>query len=298
MRPLPLSPLRCLPMTKLIVGKYSVELECSRPAPDAWTKLYVHAHVKSGDDDSLFHPIRLRLIPRASRTPSDEILAMFPRCLKTDKDGATRISHACFQGTLENRGDETIGTFEIRPDDPTALSILIELCVSWRAVQDRALLLHSSGVVRDGRLFLFSGPSQSGKTTVATRLNNGGSPFCVEAACILVNSDGAVVAYPTPLSDFDGAAPTRAPMPLYGIVFIEQAETLCIEPLIGARRVVELLKNVRYFFDDAAGCPAILSTAAAIAQKAPCCKMRFEKNDSFWNALDTTLCNESIINGK
>ncbi len=52
----------------------------------------------------------------------------------------------------------------------------LRVIYAWRCLEQGALLVHASGVIRRGRGFVFFGPSGSGKTTSA-RLSPGGADF-------------------------------------------------------------------------------------------------------------------------
>ena len=276
-----------------IIGKYLVS-EAGLRASDV---IYAHAQ-PSPDAESLYSKICLHLHLAGHFAPPPDIAALFPKSRRTGSREAIRIDHARFSGELTYDNAQRTGRFDLAANDPTAFSILLETCVSHCTAQDGGLLLHASGVVKDGRLFLFSGPSESGKTTVAMSLRRNGTPFCVEATGLHIDESGTVVAYPTPLSDFEGEVPLREPMPVHGIAFIQPSSSVSVTPMSPGAAAVSLLHNARYFFDDDADVSLLLGVATRIADGVTCVKMQFVKDETFWDRLEDLLSNPQPTQGR
>ena len=218
-----------------------------------------------------------------------DVQAKFPRC-KTiiDSDGLA-VENAAFRGRIELVGTRWVGFFKVPAGNIPALSILTETFVAWSTFASGGVFLHSSGVVRNNELFLFSGPSGSGKTTIARQLNDGGTPFCIEACCLFPDEEGNVIAYPTPFSDFKGEVPMSDPFQVTCVSFIAQSRHPTIAPLSSSVAAMQLLQNSRFLLDADEFKAQALDTACAIASRLRCYRLQFSRDTGFWGILEQAL---------
>ncbi len=214
---------------------------------------------------------------------------LFPRCCIRSIDSGIHLDQKLFSGELRKNGNGYSGEFLVNSDDATHLSLLIASCISRMSIDFGGLLFHAAGVLRNGRVALFSGPSGSGKTTIATELKNDGITFCVEAACVFQEKDGKLIAYPTPFSDPYGTYPAQHPNPVDSIVFIEQAETCDVQGLDALSAATNIIQNALIYSDDIEQIAETLKVAERIANSTKCFKMRFARDDHFWQRLDSAL---------
>src|SRR5437867_6048070 len=83
------------------------------------------------------------------------------------REGRLHVWSYGFAGRFDIEG--TRGELKLcdTPFEPRARSVenFLRVALAWKAMERGGLLLHASGLVRDGRAYLFFGPSGSGKTT-------------------------------------------------------------------------------------------------------------------------------------
>jgi hypothetical protein len=91
-----------------------------------------------------------------------------PAAISADR-GLVCVRHQRFSGTIDPVTFEATLTREIS-DDAFAIEILLRTALSCRLPLEDGLLLHSAGVVLDGRANLFFGVSGAGKSTIAELL--------------------------------------------------------------------------------------------------------------------------------
>jgi len=72
----------------------------------------------------------------------------------------------------------------------------LQMALGWR----RHLLLHASGVERDGRALVMTGASGSGKSTLAAMLGEAGWRFCGDEFALIGLEDGALAPFPRAIS--------------------------------------------------------------------------------------------------
>lgn len=191
-----------------------------------------------------------------------------------------------YSGAIFRNGTKYKGRFDVNPEIQEVLEFLLHRCLSFICLDNDELLLHASAVLRKGNLWLFSGPSRSGKTTIATELCQGGSPFSLDKVIVSINSDSVCRVYSTPFSDFDGITRANYCDALSGIALIEQSDKTEIFELSTHDKVMRVAgqsilhykshDNLKRFFDLV--CKTVDSTA--------CVGLKFEKNESFWALLD------------
>jgi hypothetical protein len=148
------------------------------------------------------------------------------------------------------------------------------------------LLLHASGVIRRGRLWLFCGPSCSGKTTIATELNAGGDPFSLDMVVISCGEDGRIAADSTPLSDDRGVAAPRSQYSVFGIALIEQSPKDEIFCLSAHQIATKLMAESVWFSKSTEGIGRLMEIVGRIVESTRCVGLRFTKSESFWALLD------------
>lgn len=188
------------------------------------------------------------------------------------------------EGVLTSTPMGVSGDFTI-DEDPECVTRVLILAVAQAALSSGALMLHASGVMNeDGSVWLFSGDSGAGKTTIARELNAGRDPFSVDRV-VLHNREATIKVAPTPFSDLWGITRRRPLAPVRGIVFIAQAATHHahrLDTLIAAKR---LLANSAHFVRGPLTDGALLERAAEIVQKVPCYDLEFSKDEGLWQTL-------------
>ena len=118
-------------------------------------------------------------------------------------------------------------------------------CFYWKLLEYSGFLLHSSAVVVDGKAYLFSAASGTGKST-HTRLwldHFGDRAYMLnDDKPALRLEDGKWYAYGTPWSGkYDISANAR--VPLAGICFLKRGEKNVIHPMKGSAAVFSFLEQ-------------------------------------------------------
>jgi len=147
------------------------------------------------------------------------------------------------------------------------------------------MLLHASGVVRNGRLWIFAGYTSAGKTTIARELNGGGVPFAVDRVALL-REGLAPQAHPTPFSDPRGEIARCVPAAPEAVVIVEQGDAHAVRRLAPASAAGQLVHHSSWNWQSQAVMSLALETAGWMAERVPVHVMRFSKDEGFWSLLD------------
>lgn len=161
----------------------------------------------------------------------------------------------------------------------------LRVILSFRLLESGGLLVHASGLVRNGNGFLFAGRSGAGKSTVA-RLSSGD--------CLVLSDDLTLASPPgaggtifgTPFFGDFGAAGSNVGAPLKGICFLRQAPFARATRLSPAAAVQRLLPSVVSFSRSREAMAAVLGAAQDLCTRVPCYDLDFTQDVSFWRHID------------
>lgn len=157
--------------------------------------------------------------------------------------------------------------------------------LSFRLLESNGFLVHASGLVKDGKGYLFVGKSGAGKSTVA-RLSSETCTVLSDDLTFASLSDAGGKIYGTPFFGDFGTAGVNIGAPLDAIYFLRQSSFNSTVLLSAAAAVRKLLPSVVYFGDGKTGLAAVLDTALAFCKRIPCYDLDFTKDISFWRQID------------
>lgn len=153
------------------------------------------------------------------------------------------VEHGLWVEGLDFRGSITLepeirGTlFTNTPDklgQPMVFENYLRIITAFAALRAGGVLLHSSGIVRDGRAWLFLGPSGAGKTTIARMaLATGADILSDDGNLVLPDGQGGFEAGPVPFAGELGQVPCRDrhPHTVAGIFWLRQAAEVNLRPM-------------------------------------------------------------------
>ena len=160
------------------------------------------------------------------------------------------------------------------------------------------LLLHSAGIVRRGMAYLFSGPSDAGKSTVCKLLANEPS-FTIlhDEIMAIAQTEEGFHAWSTPLN---GEMPARYSIsaPLRAVFFLKHDRTNYATRLGGRKAAGQLAlsllppyitTNGHLKFEPAES----LRLALTLAERIPCYELHFRPDHGFWECIPQLFEKES-----
>ena len=160
-------------------------------------------------------------------------------------------------------------------------------------VQRDGFLLHSAGLVRDGRAYLFFGPSGVGKTTV-TALSPDATVLSDDLTLVL--RDGETYgACSVPFRGVFAPQPETAQVfPVAGFFRLVQDTEDRLVRLVGARAVGEIVGSLPFVTERSEMAGDVIDTVALATGRIPVFELHFRKAPTFWEAIR----NEAAIGPK
>jgi hypothetical protein len=147
-------------------------------------------------------------------------------------------------------------------------------------------MLHASGVAQNHRAWVFCGPSEAGKTTIA-RLAGERLVLNDETVAIVKRGRG-YVACATPFFGEGGPvmASVQAQAPLKGMFFLRKAKRFAHQRLTASQAVERAFPQVFLPKRDHTVVAGILKTLADFAERVPCYDLFFQPHPDLWEYLD------------
>jgi len=205
------------------------------------------------------------------------------------------------QHTVRMAGDQLMASMSWRPHLVAALWTPLEagthfletfencfrVVVAYRLLELGGAVLHSSGVVDQGRAWIFFGHSGAGKTTVARRSLAAGRTVLSDDINALWMADGQAVAARMPFAGELGHSNERAgPFPLGGLSRLEQASSTSWKATSPGRAVAALLACSPFTNHDPHRLPVLLANLEALARTARTGILGCSLEEDFWPVLE------------
>ena len=237
----------------------------------------------SGDD-----AVTVRLL----RAPVDAFLRFVPGVPEFYRVGVRRAGARCrfwsyeFAGWLDAR--ERRGLVSLVQERGVLFDRGLEnflRIMTANLILDRGgFLLHGSGVVRDGRAYVFFGPSGSGKTTV-TYLSPDDTILSDDLTLVVPGASGYEAAG-IPFGLAHHRVPdTNGSFPIASLNRLMQSRDTRREPMPRARAIAEVAASLPFVAHDPARTEQILSVVDEVVDHVPVHRLHFRKDASFWGEV-------------
>jgi len=167
---------------------------------------------------------------------------------------------------------------------PYAADSVLRIVHTLLLSRARGFLLHASSVVRNGKAFLFTGPSGAGKTTIA-RLAPADAVVLTDEISYVRRVGGRYIAYGTPFAGelSDSGEPVSAPVAaVFGLAWAPDPSH---ERLAEAAAVQMLMRNILFFASDPALTGHLLETACDFAGAVPAFRLAFAPDARVWSTI-------------
>jgi hypothetical protein len=176
-------------------------------------------------------------------------------------------------------------SFEIAPRSLILnLNNILRLLLSVILPQWNGLLLHATGVVHKNKAFLFPGPSDTGKTTIAKLLQHE-TKILADDTVIIREINDCFFAFQTPFNQETGTKERQKPAKICQIYFPEkshQNKFIIIPPL---ESLEKFARNIIWFETMSPQRADLLTLGTKIIKKIPCYRMKFTLNNTFWKKI-------------
>lgn len=163
----------------------------------------------------------------------------------------------------------------------------LRVLYSWRCIYKHALLIHSAGVIKGRKAFVFFGHSRSGKTTV-TRLSSDHRVLS-DDMIIIKKKYETYKAYGVPFrGDMPVAPRANAHASLHGLFLLRKDTSHFTMPLGHSQAVAELISCVPFVIEDLAMSQRAMDICADLVASVPVKELHFRRDQCFWGVIDET----------
>ena len=181
-----------------------------------------------------------------------------------------------------------------RAEFDRSLENYLRVVYAHLAVPAKGFLLHSAGLVRSGRAFLFFGPSGAGKTTVTT-LSPGAKVLSDDLTMVMPaeatpGAEARYAACSVPFRGLFAPHPESADTyPLAGLFRLVQDTTDWLEPLSGAAAIGEVVGSLPFVMDRPEMAGSAIDAVSAAAGQVPVFRLHFRKDSTFWRVIEDRI---------
>jgi len=266
---------------KLTLERLDTERErdlCERFGPYA-------AAATSTPDDAL--RIEVGIEDRAYFVTPPDTPELNPVFLAFDADGGVRYLAYKAAGWLDpqqRKGALLLARGSYEPD-VRAIENYVRVAVAWLAIAKGGALVHAASAVWNGNGYLFYGESGAGKSTLA-ECNERARIVSDDLSLVLPDAGGKLHLVGSPFrGTYEGGPPVHGTFPLAAGFRLIQAEEARVEPVPRPRALAELIGSLPFVAESLAERPEVLTQVQAAFALIPLGHLRFQKDDSYWDAV-------------
>ncbi len=169
----------------------------------------------------------------------------------------------------------------------SAMENYLRWCVADLAIERGGFVLHSAGLVLEGKAYVFFGHSGAGKSTATTLSLEGRGALALSDDLVLLLREGdRFLAAATP---FQGSMAQRVKekglCPLAGLFHLRQSAEVGTLPLARAAAVGMLLSCCPFVADPGRRSEYLLPIVEDLCRAVPVRELLFRKDPSFWDVV-------------
>ncbi len=161
----------------------------------------------------------------------------------------------------------------------------LRVLFAWLCLDQQGLLIHASGVISQGKGYVFMGASGSGKTTAA-RLSLHRTVLSDDM--VIVKKEGErFYLYGVPFQgDFPEAQRTNASAELHRIFALAKDSDHFVSPLGVAEAVARLTACVPFVMSQPANAQKVIHICEELGKQVPIRELHFRPDARFWEVID------------
>lgn len=188
-------------------------------------------------------------------------------------------------GFIQRLNKGYVGEFDLPQEHEFGVYTVLRVATALIAEEFGGLLIHASGVWRNGKVWVFCGPANAGKTTIANELKGDGKTFSEDEILLTFDENGRLIAHATPFGDQRDQRDCPIKAQVAGLVFIKQAEKTRVFKAVSRNILGVFYRETRWYTRDTSSNQRFLNIADRIINTGLCYSMEFTKDTSFWNGL-------------
>ncbi len=191
------------------------------------------------------------------------------------------------RGWIDAARGEAELTFTSRRYLPLRVSLENFLRIASQLVQTRheAFLLHAAGIVEGGRCFLFFGPHEAGKSTIAEQSQP--RPALSDDLVIVDGANTQVVSFPVPFwGVFSPASRARGEFAVAAAFRLREGRELKLSPLPAALAIATLHANMPFVNDLQLDAQAMTEMLHRFVRRVPVFDLHGVDSPGVWQVLE------------
>ena len=165
-------------------------------------------------------------------------------------------------------------------------SLLRTTAQAFALTLGKGVYLHAASVVKDGEGYVFMGPSEAGKTTVAGLSRDVGLEVVDEELTCVAISGGRVRLMGTPFFQKSGFVGRPLDVPLRRVYFLSKASRDAVTALPQPRALAALVTCISVGSRQPPLLAAGFDAAIRLLRCAPVRLLYFRQSAAFWDAID------------
>lgn len=170
---------------------------------------------------------------------------------------------------------------------PYSLDSVLRILHTVLLAEQGGMLMHASSVVLNGRAYLFTGVSESGKTTIS-RLAPPHAHVLTDEMSFIRLEAGEYFAYGTPFAGELATPGENMRAPLAGIFLLAKGADNRIDLFDRGQAIRTVMANILYFARDDALTSKVFDNAIALATRVPVKRLTFFPDARVWDLFGST----------
>jgi hypothetical protein len=199
------------------------------------------------------------------------------------RNGVLAFSALGYQGFIDEKKGQ--GKLQLSSAHPVEdIDYYLRVAFALLANAAGGILMHTAGILRDKRAYLFFGHSGSGKTTVC-QVSAEVHTILNDDLILLLPRKNSWRAYGTPFWNPTQIKPSNQSAPVVGMYHLIQSKKVYAQKMGEAQATAALIANVPVIPQDPMRSKQLLETLSQLQKTIPIFELHFLPDDSFWNVI-------------
>ncbi|KPK40699.1 MAG: hypothetical protein AMJ78_06930 [Omnitrophica WOR_2 bacterium SM23_29] len=187
-------------------------------------------------------------------------------------------------GHFDLTGSYSSGKVKVVSNHNMGVADLTRTLFSVVIVKKGGLLLHASAVADGNSSYVFCGPSESGKTTIAKLLQ--GKDVLTDETTAIINKDNRYYAYSTPFFGELGSVSKNRGAPVKAIFFIHKGDYFSHKRVCRVDAMRHFLYNIILSGRNLDLTNKVLDSVSNLVERVPCYDLYFKADAELWRYIN------------